>query len=80
MCTLKFGKSCLASISGPGGAQVIVVLSHPKRSGGGFSFSPKLSPPCPDPRRIPHSSSSATTQARGLIRNPRSDETRARLE
>lgn len=48
-------------------------------AGGAFSFSPKLSPPCPDPRRILHSSSSATTQARGLIRNPASDETRARL-
>ena len=50
VCTLKFGKCCLRSISGGGGAQVIVALSHPERSGGS-PFSSKPSPPCSDPRR-----------------------------
>lgn len=50
MCTLKFGKCCLRSISGGGGTQVIVALSHPERRGGS-PFSSKPSPPCSDPRR-----------------------------
>ena len=45
MCILEFGKCCLRSMSGGGGAQVIVVLSHPERSGA------CPSPPLSDPRR-----------------------------